>query len=63
MPLRAELPAGQKGTQALSSAITVTVMCIAVFVYGLLGIFAAARSAGGCCCACVSQPAAASSCS
>ena len=50
MPLLAELPQGPAGVQTLSTAITITVMIIAVAVYFSLGVFAAARCPCKLCC-------------
>ena len=43
MPLYSELPQGQGGVQALSSALTLTVMVVTVSVDSIVGIFAAGR--------------------
>ena len=43
MPLLAEMPAGSLGQQAISRAVYITVMGIAVAAYGVMGVFAAAR--------------------
>ncbi len=43
MPLLHEMPRGQRGLKLTSSASTFTIMVLATLVYGVLGIFGAAR--------------------
>lgn len=43
MPLLHEMPAGQRGIALTSSAVYIVVMGVAMAVYALMGIFAAAR--------------------
>eukprot|EP00884_Botryococcus_braunii_P011112 jgi/Botrbrau1/20000/Bobra.200_1s0008.1 len=43
MPLLHEMPRGQRGLKLMSSASTFTIMVVATVVYGVLGIFGAAR--------------------